>query len=229
MDKICNVCKIEKPLTEFYIRKETGKPRQECKKCVVDRSKVFYSKNKPKVVAYKKEYGKKNRSFISANNKIYKSKPAVRERVNRLAREYNKNNQEKFIERRKKNRAKRNEFMKKYNSNMSKINPTFNIICRLRSRIYQVLKGNVKATTTTEFLGCSIEQFKTYFESLFKDGMSWELFLSGDKMHIDHIVPCSKFNLADPEEQRKCFHYTNLQPLFKLDNLRKGVSLQKLV
>ena len=47
-------------------------------------------------------------------------------------------------------------------------------------------------------------------------GMTW------DNIHIDHIQPCASFDLEDPNEQRKCFHYTNLQPLLAEDNLRKS-------
>ena len=46
-----------------------------------------------------------------------------------------------------------------------------------------------------------------------------------DDFHVDHIKPCSSFNLEDPEEQKKCFHYKNLQPLWAKDNLAKGASV----
>lgn len=54
--------------------------------------------------------------------------------------------------------------------------------------------------------------------------MSWKKYLEGG-IHIDHKIPCKLFDLTKPEEQKKCFHYTNLQPLWELDNLRKGSSL----
>lgn len=130
--KRCSKCNEDKKLSEFHIRKETGKPRKECNKCMVIKAKSYYEKNKDKVKSYKKEYRKNNRHIISAKEKTYKSKPEVRERLNKWGREYTKNNPEKFIERRKKNRQKRNEFMKKYNSNMSKTNPQFKIINRLK-------------------------------------------------------------------------------------------------
>ena len=60
-----------------------------------------------------------------------------------------------------------------------------------------------------------------YIESQFDDEMSWSAYLSGG-IHIDHIIPCSHFDLTKEEEQRKCFHYSNLQPLWAFDNISKG-------
>jgi hypothetical protein len=95
---------------------------------------------------------------------------------------------------------------------------------RLRGRIYVALKRGVKSKPTMELLGCTIDQFKRHFESLFTVGMNWERYMAGEIV-IDHIIPCVKFNLIDPEEQKKCFHYTNLQPLWELDNLKKATKI----
>jgi hypothetical protein len=51
--------------------------------------------------------------------------------------------------------------------------------------------------------------------------MSWEKVMNGE-IHCDHRRPCASFDLSKPSEQRKCFHYTNLQPLWAKDNLEKG-------
>jgi len=59
-------------------------------------------------------------------------------------------------------------------------------------------------------------------------GMTWDNHGTGKngkgmkEWHIDHIIPCCKFNLSKDEEQRKCFHYSNLQPLWASDNMKKG-------
>jgi HNH endonuclease. len=55
--------------------------------------------------------------------------------------------------------------------------------------------------------------------------MSWDNY-GRDGWHIDHIRPCASFDLTDPEQQRQCFHYTNLQPLWAADNIRKGAKWQ---
>ena len=99
----------------------------------------------------------------------------------------------------------------------------------IRTRIKDALTYNritsIKKTQRTEkLLGCTIEKCKIYLESLFKEGMSWDNY-GYRGWHIDHIVPCSAFDLTNIEEQKKCFHYTNLQPLWAKDNLSKGDKL----
>ena len=76
-------------------------------------------------------------------------------------------------------------------------------------------------STNVDIIGCTIEEFKNYIESKFRDGMTWENY--GPKgWHIDHIKPYKLFNLLDPEEQKKCCHYTNLQPLWWNENIAKS-------
>ncbi len=71
-----------------------------------------------------------------------------------------------------------------------------------------------------DLLGCSLEDVIKHIEDQFQPGMAWKNHgING--FHIDHIKPCSSFNLTDPEQQKKCFHYTNLQPLWAVDNRRK--------
>ena len=90
----------------------------------------------------------------------------------------------------------------------------------LRNRILKALKNINKSKSTISLLGCSIEEFKKYIESKFKTGMNWKNH-GRYGWHIDHIKPCASFNLSKPEEQCKCFHYTNIQPLWWEENLRK--------
>jgi hypothetical protein len=76
-----------------------------------------------------------------------------------------------------------------------------------------------KVGKTIELAGCSLEDLMKHLESKFTEGMTWENY---GRWHIDHIRPCASFSLEDPEEQKKCFHWTNLQPLWAIDNLRKS-------
>ena len=70
-----------------------------------------------------------------------------------------------------------------------------------------------------ELVGCTIKELKMHLESKFLKGMNWKNY---GKWHIDHHTPVVEFNLSKIEEQKKCFHYSNLQPLWATQNLRKG-------
>ena len=98
----------------------------------------------------------------------------------------------------------------------------YRISCVLRARIHSALKGRAKWARTMELLGCSIESLKKYLGSKFRGGMSWDNY---GEWHIDHIRPCVAFDLSKLEEQRKCFHYTNLQPLWAQENLMKSAKV----
>ena len=91
----------------------------------------------------------------------------------------------------------------------------------MRSRLGSAIRNQnaKKMNSTFELTGCSITFLKGYLEAKFIDGMTWE---NHGEWHIDHIKPCCSFNLLDEEEQKICFHYKNLQPLWGVDNLIKG-------
>jgi len=99
--------------------------------------------------------------------------------------------------------------------------PLVKIKMNVSSLIYHALQRQLlkKNHHTKELCGCSWDVLMEHIESQFKEGMSWE---NHGEWHIDHIRPCVSFNLCDPQELFKCFHYTNLQPLWKKDNLMKS-------
>jgi len=107
----------------------------------------------------------------------------------------------------------------KYQKKRFREDLNFRILKYLRTRLYQALKGKDKSARTLELLGCSVEYLKKRLESKFVEGMSWDNY---GKWHVDHIRPCASFDLTKPSEQRKCFHYTNLQPLWAEENRAKG-------
>jgi len=106
--------------------------------------------------------------------------------------------------------------MIKYHNDIS-----FRILTNLRGRLWKSIQGITKAGTTKELVGCPQEYLLKYLESQFDDEMSWSNYgLNG--WEIDHKIPCNSFNFENEEEQRECFHYSNLQPLWDKINRSKG-------
>lgn len=95
---------------------------------------------------------------------------------------------------------------------------------RMNLRLHNLLRKMIHRPTYSgnmlRLVGCSRKDFIDFIESQFKVGMSWDNY--GKIWQIDHIVPCSYFDLTDDEEQRVCFNWRNTQPLFSKDNFSKG-------
>ena len=97
--------------------------------------------------------------------------------------------------------------------------PVFRIRHTLRNRLYCAIKRGTKVGSAIKDLGCSIQELKLYLESKFKVGMSWTNY---GEWHIDHIVPLNSFDLTNENHIKTVCHYTNLQPLWAQDNIKKG-------
>lgn len=93
----------------------------------------------------------------------------------------------------------------------------------IRQRIRNTIFRKYRNSKSLELVGCNLDNLKLYLESKFQEGMNWDNHGFGDdRWHIDHIIPCDSFDLTKEEEQKKCFHFTNLQPLWQHDNLSKS-------
>jgi len=108
-----------------------------------------------------------------------------------------------------------------YERKMLDTNIEYKIKHVLRTRLWHALKNQKadKKYRTKQLTGCELPFLKGYLEAKFVEGMTWE---NHGEWHLDHIKPCCSFDLKEEEEQKKCFHYTNLQPLWAADNLSKG-------
>lgn len=104
--------------------------------------------------------------------------------------------------------------------------PAFNLLCRLRSRIRCALQNQSlrKGTRTAKLLGCTGSDLVAHLAAQFTPGMTVEMLLDG-RIHVDHKLPCASFDLSIPEQAARCFHYTNLVPLWAYDNARKSDKL----
>ena len=194
--------------------------RQNNKEAIAERMKKYYQKNKEHMKERMKKYRQNNKEAIAEYKKKYlqKNKEAVAE----YNKEYNQ-----------KNKERRAEYNKEYRKNKYNTNLDYKFQNILRSALYRNLKRYLIKETNPEFsyteassslLGCTVEELKTHIENQFEDGMTWENW-KYDGWHLDHIIPCSSFDLTKKKEQKKCFHYTNLQPLWAEDNLSKSSKL----
>ena len=104
-----------------------------------------------------------------------------------------------------------------------KADPGFNLRCRMRILMYASLRAVKGGRRWQKLAGYSVGELRVHLEKLFTEGMSWELFMQG-KIHIDHKIPISKFNYSSPADDdfKKCWSLDNLQPLWAIDNMKKG-------
>lgn len=193
----------------------------------------YAEKNLEKERKRKREYKKNNKNKVKESAKIYSIKNREKIKQRRLN---NKESHKKYVKewaKNNKDKCKRSK-EKWYKNNPEKVNLRarelrknslqHRIKMNLRTRLYHAIKGHCKSEATLNLLECSIEYFRLYFEGKFKKGMTWENY--GKVWHIDHRVPCAMFDLTNPAAQKVCFHYTNLQPLFKHENLTKNAKVK---
>lgn len=106
--------------------------------------------------------------------------------------------------------------------------PQAKIMASARARIGRHLRGKGKSQATADLLGAPIEYVRKHIEGQFRDGMSWANYGRGwagaKQWHLDHIQPLASFDLTDPKQLAVACHYTNLQPLWAVENLKKGAS-----
>lgn len=211
--KKCSKCGIEKNVCEFHKSKNTKSGYKtickECRKLV----------EKP----YNEKYRKKNRENIKLKNDLWlKNNPDYMKKYHK---EYNLKNREKITQRlkkwREKNREKYLEQLKikkkeKYDNNLE-----YKLKHLLRSRINKILKFK-RNKSSIEILGCTTNDFIKHIESKFLEGMSWDNY-GYYGWHIDHIIPLS--SVKTEEELLKLCHYTNLQPMWGIDNIKKSNKL----
>ena len=190
--KICSKCKVEKDFCEFINSKRTKDGKASvCKKCNSERGKIYNLNNPQKHKERSKRWAENNPDKVKDKSKRWAE-----------------NNPEKIKKKRRvyENKRKQNDPVFKIKSNYSS----------LLSHSFKI-KGVKKPGKTIELLGCSIEFFIIHLTKQFTDGMSLGNY---GKWHIDHIVPLSSVG-NDLDKLKKLCHYTNLQPLWAIDNIMK--------
>ena len=166
---------------------------------------ILHEQYKEKIRIQQRKRYLKNKDEINLKQRIWrrtKMKPSTKEKILKNQREWDR-----------KQKA---------------TNPAYKIKYNIKSRLGLLLKKQkiTKRERTVDYIGCSFEEFKNHLEKQFQPGMSWE---NRTEWHIDHIIPVNyfvkNFDFSDINVQKKCWHYTNLRPLWKFDNLSKGTKI----
>ena len=207
-NKKCSKCKVEKQISEF--KKDKTKLDglySSCNQCV-----KIYNNSR----LFTKELNKKNKICSTCkNNKSISEFYSCKRRIDGYD-----GICKSCVHSHKQLPHIKNKF-NTYMRDKRKNEPHYKISNALRCRIRAALNGIKKSKSTEKLIGCTIEYLKVYLENQFKEGMTWQNH-GTDGWHIDHVRPCKSFDLSDPEQQKQCFHYTNLQPLWWWENLEKG-------
>lgn len=217
--KVCSKCKEEKNVCEFYKRNDAKDGyRSDCKICfnkktleyrlnneenIKNRKKSYFQKNKQVHLEKKQNWRKNNPEEYKKQTKNYWEK--VKEVQSQKKKVWIENNREKY---------------NSYWTIRKNTEPEFKLLTNMRSRLCGYLKKHniTKKNKTFDIVGCTPKFLKEHLEKQFTNGMTWELF--GQHIHIDHIIPLS--SAKTEEELYKLCHYTNLQPLWAEENLKKS-------
>jgi hypothetical protein len=239
--KKCRICKAELEESNFPFRnKQTGTRRTECKTCTakiksdkyfnnLEENKKKQKERRVKDREWKRGYDKKREVEKRDELRAKRKERYIRDRQKRISKrkEYYYKNKESCIKSvtayQKNNKHKVRTQQRVHHNERMKSDPGYAILKSLRTMVSAAVKrGGKKCKRTMDLVGCSMDVLLRHLESKFLEGMSWSNYGS---WHIDHKIPCAAFDMSIHEEQRKCFHYTNLQPLWGVDNQKKGAKI----
>lgn len=206
MEKNCTKCGLSKNITDFPSCPECKDGfRNQCKMCVKERMGKWREEN-------------------PESHKLWREKYIDYDKVRKQ--KHYELNRGKYIQRstdyRNSNKDRVNQVVRYYRKKRFSEDKVFKITFNVRKRIRDILKlkGDIKKETTFEIIGCSPNELVQHLQTQFKDGMSWDNY---GEWHIDHIIPLSSGKTL--EDIRKLCRYTNLQPLWAKDNLKKSNKL----
>ena len=216
------------------ISKKHKKYHEKNKEKQYARAKQYYLENKEKLNQKGKEYYHKNWHKVQEQHRKYKenneeklNKHYYSESNQKRLKEYRENNKERAKKMRQEWVAKNRKKVNKYTRDRKRNNPSIRIRHQLSNRLWSALKRNNlyqnKSTSTMQLVDCTIEELWKHLES----SSSWEPWMTRENYgkggwDVDHILPCSSFNLRCPVQQLACFHWSNLQPLEHIKNVTKG-------
>lgn len=191
----------------------------------------YYYKHKQEIKEYRKKYRESNYQKIREREigQTIKRKDYHREYAIKNNHKYYIEHYEELATYRKQYKEINRETLNEKRKEKYSLNLNFRLSCRLRARLSHSIRNNHKMGSGVSDLGCSIDEFIKYLENQFLDGMDWGNYGHGvNKWNIDHIVPLLSVDLTDREQLLKVCHYSNLRPLWMIDNLKKGNRIENI-
>lgn len=200
--KHCTKCQTDRELTEFYRNKSSKDGLQQyCKPCKKAQNDSWRKRNP----AYNEKWHEKNPSY---------------------RKEWREANKESLASYSKEWRGANKEHINTYARSRRANDPAMRWVHNTRTKLHRILHSAGSHPETLELLGCTGQEWRDHLESQFTDGMSWDNYGKGDsKWGIDHIIPVSSFDQSDPEQRAICWHFSNTQPLWHIENVLKGNSI----
>lgn len=178
-----------------------------CNNCIYKRKtarvNAWKERNKEKTHEYNVKYNSEHKEKMHEHNTKYK-----RDHKEEI-KQYKRDHKEEIL-----------AYRRKYNADRCARDPAYKLSLAIRTRTLDVIKGKGYSDKAVTLLDCSIQDLTLWLSYQFTDDMTMEN--HGTVWHVDHVIPCSKFNLALQHEREKCFHWSNLQPLKIEHNLQKG-------
>jgi len=254
-----DVCGKEKPLSEFYFRKDTKKYKNICKECHSKKCNKYRQNNHEKILFAKKKYRDNNKDDLNEKAKRYaknnrekinqnkKGNPKTKAAKNRYyekhkneillkQKQYREKNADE-INARRRNKSKetksavREKALIRHNERMG-TDINYKIAVHLRGRLNIAIRHGQKVGSAVNDLGCSIKYLIEYFTPMFYTNTETGEPMSWENYglwHIDHIMPLSSFDLTDKKQFSAACNYKNLQPLWAKDNLKKGDRIKEQI
>jgi hypothetical protein len=213
--RVCKECKLEKETSEYYINEKGWYISSLCKNCHNKRRRKNYEENKESFKEKRDEYIDNNKDKINQRRRLYYNKN--KDVINEKRKEQSKKAALNYYY---KNKKTQNKKTTERRIKKLKSDPFYKLIHNIRCLVRKSLQNQftTKSKKTIEILGCSFEEFKLHLESQFDENMNWKN--QGTYWHMDHIIPIS--SAQTEEDVYRLNHYTNFQPLYWEDNLKKS-------
>lgn len=220
--KTCTICRTEKPYSDFHRQaSRTDGYANWCKPCKSKKKKLEYEKDRPRCLEKMAAYRRANPLKVSDGKKAARLKNI--DIYNEKARQRYRDNRDSILEymakRRKEKWPELLAKQTKYIRERLRRDPLFRLTYSVRNRTFVALrdKGYGKKSRTAEMIGCDWQALSEHLQARFQEGMTMDNY---GKWHVDHVVPLS--SASSEEELIRLCHFTNLQPLWAADNIRKG-------